>query len=270
MLGLAFVIPAYKIFDDIRSRFGEEPLLCPSPSVIQPLSAPNDGKAAEQPLLDSIQGKGTFPLIQLRDSPGAGQLLSLSSRHLIGSIGSKEKEPWPFFWVSDSPGAGKSAMAQDYARHVNFIGNGHLEEIFTKLKDIAEMIREERAEKRMANFLRTAFQEVSDTRTAFFRDYLSDRFSIMTGTFNVNELMHATFSDTAFSAKPPSFASIVPSIGAYNYTDCNRETDGYARGDETARQILVCKYFQEKHSELTFNVFRVHLLQEAPTLTLLH
>ena len=66
MLGLAFVIPAYKIFEDIKSRFGEEPLLCPSTSVIQRYSAPNDCKVAEQPLLDPIEGKGTVSIIQLR------------------------------------------------------------------------------------------------------------------------------------------------------------------------------------------------------------
>ena len=36
MLGLAFIIPAYKIFDDIKRRFGSEALCCPSSSTMRP------------------------------------------------------------------------------------------------------------------------------------------------------------------------------------------------------------------------------------------
>ena len=288
MLGLAFIIPAYKIFDDIKSRFGEEPLLCPSPSVMQPFSAPNDGKVAEQPLLhwiqdndwvqdnDWIQGKRTVPLLWISGSPGAGK--SALAR-LVNSIGNGQTVPWIFF--CGSPGAGKTAMAQHYARHVNSIGNGHLEEEFTKLKEIAEMImansrqivgqevfdermafleeltklkmyiaetmRTERAEKRMANCLQTVVQEVPDVRTAFFQGGLLDKFLTMTDT--LDKIMPATFSATDFPTTPSFFASIVPSIGAHSHIDGDHETTSDAAEGENCylhKEILVWKYAPRK------------------------
>ena len=223
MLGLAFIIPAYKIFDDIKSRFGEEPLLCPSSSVTQPYSAPNDGKIVERPLLDLIKGSPRVFMILLHCLP-----------RVINIITHEATEP--------------------YARRAVYsVGCGHLGWKTIDLKRIAEMMRKHyhigaadwTRLKRAAQDLRTVVQEVPDGRTAFLREYLSVYFSIMTGTSN--EFMPATFSDTAFSAKPSSFASIVPSIGAYNYIDCNHETDGYARADEIDAQLIpVWKYSQKK------------------------
>ena len=69
MLGLAFIIPAYKIFGDIKSRFGEAPLLCASTSVVQPYNVLNDGENAEQPLLDLIKGKGTGTMMLFHGLP---------------------------------------------------------------------------------------------------------------------------------------------------------------------------------------------------------
>ena len=45
---------------------------------------------------------------------------------------------------------------------------------------------------------------------------------IMTATSN--QILTATLNPTASSAKPPAFASIVPSIGTYNYIGCYQET----------------------------------------------
>ena len=73
MLGLAFIIPAYKVFDDIKSRFGGEPLLCPSLSIMQICCASNEGKVAEQAPSNLLKGKGTVAMIQLRDVPGVGE-----------------------------------------------------------------------------------------------------------------------------------------------------------------------------------------------------
>ena len=77
MLGLAFMIPAYKTFEDIRSRFGEDPLLCPEPSVVQPYDALNDNKHAEQPLLDLVIGKGIGPVTQPRGFPRADKTVTV-------------------------------------------------------------------------------------------------------------------------------------------------------------------------------------------------
>ncbi|KAK0515038.1 hypothetical protein JMJ35_002417 [Cladonia borealis] len=43
-------------------------------------------------------------------------------------------------------------------------------------------------------------------------------------TATSNPILTATLSPTASSAKPPTFASIVPSIGTYNYIGCYQET----------------------------------------------
>ena len=69
ILGLAFIIPAYKVFEDIKSRFGGEPWLCPSSPAIQSYNALNDGKIPEQPLHDVMRGKGTGTVMQLRGFP---------------------------------------------------------------------------------------------------------------------------------------------------------------------------------------------------------
>ncbi|KAK0511993.1 hypothetical protein JMJ35_005121 [Cladonia borealis] len=61
MLGLAFIIPACKIFEDINSRFGGETLLCPPQYVVQPYNPLNDCIKAEQRRLHLIRGKGTVP-----------------------------------------------------------------------------------------------------------------------------------------------------------------------------------------------------------------
>ena len=298
MLGLAFIIPAYKIFDDIKNRFGEEPLLCPSPSVMQPFSAPNDGKVAEQPLPhwiqdndcnDWIHGKETVSLLWTSGSLGAGKtvLVQHLARHINNSIRNDQTLSYIFFF--GSPRAGKTAMAQHYARHVNSIGNGHLEEGFTKLKETAEMMRKqcaemlmanflqilgqevfdermavleertklkmyiaetmrtERAEKRMANFLQTVVQEVPDVGTAFFQGDPSDKFLIMIDA--LDECMPATFSVTAISAKPSSFASIVPRTGAYSHIDGYHETTSDAAEGENRyfqNEILVWRYSPRK------------------------
>ena len=291
MLGLAFIIPAYKIFDDIKNRFGEEPLLCPSPSVMQPFSAPNDGKVAEQPLLpwiqdnDWFQGKRTVPLFWVSGHAGAGKAAMM--QHFAPHVNCVENNQTVRRTLSGIPGAGKTNLAHLYARHVISIGNGHLEEELTKLKDIAEMMRkqcaeqrmanilqteevlDERmallkeltklkkdtaemmwkqcAEQRMANILQTVIQEVSDKRMAFFRGNLWVHFSIMTATSN--ELMPATFSTTGFCAKPPYFASIVPSIGAYNHIDGDHETNSEAADGNNCdlhSGILVWKYSPRK------------------------
>lgn len=216
MLGLAFIIPAYKIFDDIKSRFGEEPLLCPSPSFIQPYSAPNDGKVAERPLLDIIKGNDTGTMILLHGLPRVNNTIT------------------------------DEAIGFQGCRFVYPNGCSHLGWKTTDLKKIAEMMRKHchigaadwtRLE-RLAQYLRIKFQEVPDGRTAFFQGDLSDQSSIMTGTFN--EFMLATLIDTAFSAQPPLFASSVTIIGAYNYIDCNYETHHDAAAVEI-HNYLDCK-----------------------------
>ena len=48
MLGLAFITPAYKVFDDIKRRFGSEVLCCPSSSTMQPYNAlQNNGSRSD-------------------------------------------------------------------------------------------------------------------------------------------------------------------------------------------------------------------------------
>ena len=70
MLGLSFIIPAYKIFEDIKRRFGEEPLLCLSTSVVQPYNAFSNRMKAKQLLLDLIRGKVTVPLLSVPTTSG--------------------------------------------------------------------------------------------------------------------------------------------------------------------------------------------------------
>lgn len=189
MLGLAFVIPAYKIFDDIKSRFGEEPLLCPSTSVIQRYRAPNDVKFAEQPLLDLIKGKKTF-----------------ARPHICG-LG----------------GHGKSVIALRYARHVTSIGYG--EEI-TKLKELSGIRLKQTAtdwtlHERIADFLQAMVQEVQHGGEAVCRGNILGTSLIL----NVasNQLMPALFDALASSTKPSSCGSTVTSIDAHTYIGCNQE-----------------------------------------------
>ena len=219
MLGLAFIIPAYKIFDDIKSRFGEEPLLCPSPSVTQLYSAPNDGKVAEQPLLDLIKGNDTGTMILLHGLPRVNNTII---DKVIGP----------------------------YARRAVYsISCGHLGWKTTNLKRIAEMMRKHchigaadcTRLKRATQYLQTVVQTVSDERMAFFQGDHS--YSIMIDA--LDECMPATFSVTAISAKPPSFASIVPRMGAYSHIDGYHETNSDAAEGENhyfQNEILVWRY----------------------------
>ena len=200
MLGLAFVIPAYKVFDDIKSRFGEEPLLCPSTSVIQRYSAPNDGKVAEQPLLDPIKGKGTVSMIQLRGFTGVGKTCT---------AGLVKYHP---------------------CRRVTSIGYDHEE--FTK--EIATLRLGQSAayrtqKERIAGFLQAVLQHGGD---AFCRGNILGTSVILAGISN--RLIPAAFSDTGYSAEPHSFASIVPGIGAYNNFGGDHEMTGEAAGGESS------------------------------------
>ena len=70
MLGLSFIIPAYKVFEDIKRRFGEEPLLCPSRSVVQPYNALNNRIKAGQLLFELIRGKVTVPPTSVSTTSG--------------------------------------------------------------------------------------------------------------------------------------------------------------------------------------------------------
>ena len=330
MLGLAFIIPAYKIFDDIKSRFGEEPLLCPSPSVIQPYSAPNDGKVAERPLLDLIKGKGTGAMIQLRGSPAVGKTVppevvaSHARRHFTSirwgcpicprdrSIGTCDgwkrhmKEHESLYPCNVCAASGK---IRSYSRKINllrhlkthsfsndvsstladtwnktfekkYFGCGfcvflctslteqltHIDsEHFrnfcsisdylvvevTKFEEIAEIMLKAKAANgtlldRIGDFLQPVVQEVSDGRMAFFQGDPSGRFFFIDAC---DELMPATFGAIAFSARPPSFASIVPSIRAYNHIDGNHGTTSEAAEAESYdvyNRILVWKIFPKK------------------------
>ena len=224
MLGLAFIIPAYKIFDDIKSRFGEEPLLCPSTSVIQPYSAPNDGKVAEQPLLDAMRAgiDNAFwtELEGLFDSTITDEAIVPHARRTgypmeCGLLG----------W--------STAILKENV------------EMRLKISHILEL--DWRLQKRLLGNLRNVAQEVPDGRTATFRGGLLDYFSSMTGSSN--ELMPATFSAIVFSAKPSSIISIVPRIGAYNFINIEHDTTSGAAEGESCNShngILVRNYFLRK------------------------
>ena len=55
MLGLAFIIPAYKVFDDIKRRFGSEALCCPSSSTMQPHNTLNNNVSIPAPSVGITQ-----------------------------------------------------------------------------------------------------------------------------------------------------------------------------------------------------------------------
>ena len=55
MLGLAFIIPAYKVFDDIKRRFGSEALCCPSSSTMQPYNTLNNNVSIPAPSVGITQ-----------------------------------------------------------------------------------------------------------------------------------------------------------------------------------------------------------------------
>ena len=199
MLGLAFIIPAYKIFEDIESRFGEEPLLCHSPAVIQPYNALNDIENAEQRLLDPIKGKGAGTLILLHGLPRVN--------NTVTDVAIVPYDHW--------------------AVHSNVCGE--LGDKNASLKEILElMLRYQRYGaiwtllRRAAPYLKIVVQEAPDGRTVFSRGDLLEMGLIMTGT--PNGRMLATFSATAFSAQPSSFALSVPSIDVHNYIDCYHKT----------------------------------------------
>ena len=215
MLGLAFIIPAYRIFEDIKSRFGEEPLLCHSSSVIQPYNALNDNENAEQPLIDSIKGKGTGTMILLDGLPRfdktvKAELIAAYAHRALYSIGYRdlgtdntkiEKNITIILYCGQ-----KWACILIQKTDVYFIPN----------LDVANWTRLKKAEQ----YLQTVVQEVLHGRTALFSGNLSGTSMTMTGTSN--QLMAANFSGLEFSAIPSSFSSIVPSIGAYTYISCNQ------------------------------------------------
>ena len=208
MLGLAFIIPAYKIFDDIKSRFGEEPLLCPSTSVVQPYSAPNDGEVAEQPLLDLIKCKGTGAMIHRRGFSAVGTTVPVE------------------------------VVGPHARRHITSFWWGHLVEAVTKLKEIAEMMLKREAAngtllERVAHFLQNMVQKVPEGRMAFFQGDPSGSFLIVIDASD--ELMLATFSATTES---PPFASILSSISAYNHIN--------HANCLTSEAAKVCKYSPKK------------------------
>lgn len=239
MLGLAFIIPAYKIFEDIKSRFGEEPLLCPSPSVVQPYNALNDGKKAEQPLVDLIRGKGTGTVIQRRGFPRVDMTVTAEviaayvhrASYSIdyGDLGED---------VTKIEKNLKMILYNDYNRvRILIIHNANV--YFITTLDAANWTRLKGAEQ----CLQSVVEEVPHGRAAFCGDNLLGASMIMTGTSN-NQLMAATFNATISSIMPPSFGSIVPSIDAYTYIGCNQGTTSDAGADRIyeVHKTVVWKY----------------------------
>ena len=91
-------------------------------------------------------------------------------------------------------------------------------------------------------YLQTLEQEVLHRRSGFCRGDLLSTSMINTGTSK--QLMAAAFDATVFSAKAPSFGSMVPSIGSYTYIGYNLETatDAAANRIDEVHRTVVCKY----------------------------
>ena len=215
MLGLAFIIPAYKTFEDIKSRFGEEPLLCSTPSVVQPYDALNDDKHAEQPLLDLVIGKGTGPMIQPRGFPRVDKTVTVE---VIAAY--DHRAPYSIVYSDLGDDATK------IEKTLKMILRNGPERLCILLILKANMYFLRGLDAADWGPVRSVVQNILNELTAFCGNNILRTWRPTTGASN--QLMAATFKATTSSAIPPYFGSIIPRIDAYAYIGRNPEMSNVA------------------------------------------